>query len=608
MLFDLFALADFAAGIGAAPANPFAEQEGYQDLQYHEEVKNTVGTSVRSLYKREADTLSYYSDETVEIYIYGYCFPRSTSNFFEEHKRLTARQLAFGYTRLQHHLLKEIKGSFSLLVYDKKEEQLHLFTDPLNVRPMYYYQHETKLVVSTSLSTIMQYMKAANQPVKVDGASVLEYYLFEYILDDETYIQSVRTMPPGGWLSFGEEGLEVRQYWNAFEELNKFEITYSEDESVEKLESILKHNLTLYLSGNRPTAIALTGGYDSRTNLALLGEKAKKYQFYSYGIEDTYDLEIPKKIAQAMGLNFRPIYLSKDYKKAFSGNARQAISLGDGIAEANRANYLYAFKELADEYDSILTGLFGSELIKHPTSVGNFIDANMKSLLNSDDPDTELQQMLSRVVQEGYIKQDMLLTNRAKLEERVLNNPYIVNNHKLPVKYFYFLLMVGVRKYFMKEMKVERPYVENLHPFLDIEFVETLLQTPFPWVYHWTGGKNLVKSIQTHRFYVSLIHKNQPKLSGILSTHGYKPRYLLHKATLPLMSLQYWYYKNKIKSKSSFRSLEPVWDYFTQYPVNGKYEPIFNNKQLQAVRNTDSKNSIKLSSLQHWFSTNRVKL
>ena len=605
MLIDFFALVDFSEEFDT-PASPFAKQEGYQAIQYHEEVKESPHVSIQSLYKRQPDALSHFENDEVAVYIYGYCFPRTDSTFYREHKRLTAEQLAQAYLSLQQRMLKEVKGSFSILIYDKKREQVEVFTDPLNVRPAFYHQVGKRFVVSTSLSSILQYLKSTDQPVKIDEVSVLEYYLFEYILGDQTYIRSVRSMPAGGRICCNEAGIQVQQYWNPFEDLSDFTVRYEEDEAINKLEEILKYNLNLYLSGNRPTAIALTGGYDSRTNLALLGDKAKDYLFYSYGVKDTYDLAIPQKIAKEMGLKFKPIFMGKSYKESFSDNARQAIALGDGIAEANRANYLYAFEQLGNEYDSILTGLFGSELIKHPTSVGNFIDSNMKRLLNSDDPEQELQQILSEVVQEGYIKQDMLLKNRAELEERVLTNPYVVNKHKLSVKFFYFLLMVGVRKYFMKEIKVERPYVENLHPFLDIEFVETLLKTPFPWVYHWSGEKNLVKSIQTHRFYVSLIHKNQPKLSAILSTHGYKPRYLLSRATMPLMSLQYWYYKDKIKAKGSFRSLEPIWQYFSEYPVNGKYESMFNNKQLKAARSRDSKNNIKLSSLQHWLSTNNL--
>ena len=605
MLIDFFALADFSGKKGTTE-DPFSGQEEYQSIEYKEEVRETASVSVRSLYKRKPDDLSFFEDEGMAVYIYGYCFPRSDNSFFKEHKRLTAEQISQAYVSLQQHMLKQIKGSFSLLIYDKKKEQVQVFTDQFNVRPCYYHLKDKRLVVSTSLSAIVNHLKQTGQPVEVDEASVLEYYLFEYILGDQTYIRSVRQLSAGGWISAGESGTDIHKYWNPFQDLSDFKIKYKEDEAVQKLEDILKHNLDLYLSGNRPTAIALTGGYDSRTNLALLGDKAKDYLFYSYGIKGTYDLEIPQRIAGSIGLRFKPIYLDQTYKEKFSGHAGEAIAMGDGIAEASRANYLFAFRQLAPEYDSILTGLFGSELIKHPTSVGNFIDSNIKRLLNSHNPGHELQLLLSEVVQKGFIKQDMLLKNRAELEERVLGNPFVVNKYQTAQKYFFFLLMVGVRKYFMKEIKVERLYVENLHPFLDIEFVETLLSTPFPWVYHWSGEKDLVKSIQTHRFYVSLIHKNKPQLSGILSTHGYKPRYLLNRATYPLMSLQYWYYRKKIKAKGSFNSLEPVWHYFQQYPVKENYDSFFNNKRILAERKRDSKNSIKLSSLQHWLLKNKV--
>ena len=608
MLFDLFALVDFSMEIKDA-VDPFARQEVYKKLTYHKRLSEHPHASIVSLYKREPDALSFFEDERVEVYIFGYCFPRMDSHLFKEQKRLTASQLAFAYREQHQHMLKQLKGSFSVLILDKEKRQLQLFTDPLNVRPAYYYQKGSRLAVSTSQSAIVQYMQSMGEEPEIDEVSVMEYYLFEYGLGHQTYIRSVSCMPPGGWLSFTkEEGRKERQYWNAFEDLKNFKIEYKEEEGLDKLEEVLKHNIDLYLSGGRPTAVALTGGFDSRTNLALLGDRAKDFLFYSYGIADTYDMTIPQEIAQKTGLRYKPIYLHRKYQEQYSRNARQAIGMGDGIAEANRANYLYAFRELGKEYDSILTGLFGSELIKHPTSVGNFINQRSKRLLNSQQPAEEWKKIIEEAKSDGFIQPEMLKKHGAELEERVLNNPYLMNDHPMQVKYFYFLLMVGVRKYFMKEIKVERPYVENLHPFLDIEFVEMLLKTPFPWVYHWTGKKDLVKSLQTHRLYVSLIHRNRPELTNILSTHGYKPRYLLHNATLPLMSLQYWYYKDRIKAKSSFKSLEPVWKYFREQPVNGKYQRLIDNHQLRALRDQDTKNNIKLSSLQHWFAANEITL
>ena len=601
MLFDLIAFVDLEN-----PAtwydSPFAALDHYASLSYHRQESRSDYAQVISLHKHENDSHSVFQSDTLEVYVFGYCFTRLESKRFSEKGRLSAERVGQCYREWGSDFLHEIKGSFTILMLEKASRRVHVFTDPLNVKPMYYYQKGSRLVVSTALNALVHHRQTQSLPIAINYPAIIEYYLFEYTLNDDTYIRSIQTMPAGGWLYFSSEGLKVKPYWNAFERLNTFTVAYNSKSAVEVLESVLKKNLDLYLFDPSRTAVALTGGYDSRTNLALLGEAAKECQLYSYGIADTYDLSIPRQIAQALQLNYRSIPLDEQYLRDFNENARLAIDLGDGIAEANRGNYLYAFKKLGQDYDYILTGLFGSELIKHPTSVGNFINQATKTLLETHNAEPHLDAMLEKAITEGYLDADMLREYGDEVKQRALANPYLVNDHPLALKYFYFLLMVGIRKYFMKEIKVERPFVENLHPFFDLEFIETLLQTPFPWIHHWAGKKDLIKSIETHKLYVAIIQRNQPKLANILSTHGYTPRYLLHKLSLPLVSLQYLYYKDKIRAKGSFKSSAPVWEYMKRQPPSARTHGIIHPEKLQRGA-ADTKNVIKLASLQQWLDT-----
>ena len=600
MLFDFIAFVDTQDPKDSQNSNPFTSLEHYASLSYHLQESSTEHTQVISLQKHPNESESVFRDDTLEVYIFGYCFTRLRSERFPEKGRLDAERIAQCYRMWGAEFIHEIKGSFAMLVLDKSTHQYQVFTDPLNVKPVYYYQEGTQLVISTALSALLHHRQQASLPVELNYPAIIEYYLFEYTLNDDTYIQSVQTLPAGGWLRFSSEGLTITPYWNAFEQLNNFRVAYQGKAAIDQLETVLKQNLELYLFDPARTAIALTGGYDSRTNLALLGDKARECLLYSYGIAETYDLSIPQRIAEHLGLTYQPIHLDKSYLDEFDENARLAISLGDGIAEANRGNYLYAFKRVGQDNDYILTGLFGSELIKHPTSVGNFINQATKQLLEADDPASQVDMMLEKAATDGYLDVDMVRKYGDEVKQRVLANPYIVNDHPLPIKYFYYLLMVGIRKYFMKEIKVERPFVENLHPFFDLEFIETLLQTPFPWIHHWAGKKNLIKSIETHKFYVALIQRNQPILANILSTHAYTPRYLLNKLSLPIVTLQYLYYKEKIRAKGSFKSSEPVWEYLKQHPPSDHSYGIINPEKLQRGA-TDSKNVIKLASLQQWL-------
>ena len=604
MLFDFIAFIDPTKNSSDEPpaqeSNPFAALEPYASLSYHPQESRSQHAQVISLHKHPNESESVFGDGTLEVYIFGYCFTRLRSERFPEKGRLDAERIAQCYRDWGTEFIREIKGSFAILLLDKSARQSYVFTDPLNVKPVYYYQEGTQLVVSSALSALLHHRQENGLPTELNHPAIIEYYLFEYPLNDDTYLQSVQTVPAGGQLRYSSEGPEVTTYWNAFEELNNFTIARRGKDAVDTLETLLKRNLELYMFAPKQTAVALTGGYDSRTNLALLGDKARESLLYSYGIADTYDLSIPQQIARRLNLNYRPIPLDENYRLDFNENARLAIGLGDGIAEANRGNYLYAFKRIGQEYDYILTGLFGSELIKHPTSVGNFINQETKQLLETDDAESHLDAMLERAATEGYLDAGMVRKHGDAVKQRVLSNPYIVNDHSLPIKYFYYLLMVGIRKYFMKEIKVERPFVENLHPFFDLEFIETLLQTPFPWIHHWAGKKDLIRSVETHKFYVTIIERNQPKLADLLSTHGYTPRYLLSRFSLPLVTLQYLYYKNKIRAKGSFKSRTPVWEYLEKYPPSDHTYGIIRPDALQRTA-ADAKNVIKLASLQQWL-------
>ena len=52
-----------------------------------------------------------------------------------------------------------------------------------------------------------------------------------------------------------------------------------------------------YYKSDLNTSIALTGGYDSRTNLAF-ANKSKKFSTYTYGIKGCRDLNIASQISR----------------------------------------------------------------------------------------------------------------------------------------------------------------------------------------------------------------------------------------------------------------------------------------------------------------------
>ena len=581
----------------------FDKRKEYQELVYSTKFIDIVNGRLIALSKNEKDgSVLDHNDYTV--FIYGYCFTRLEGEI-KEKKRLFAKEILDIFLDKGKEITSLIKGSYSILIYNKKLNSLNLFTDELNLRNVYYADIDDKLILSSSLSAFKAYSEIEFS--KVNLKSVIEYSLFDFDLNNETFIEKVKTVPPGHHLSYYEGILKVNQYWNIFKEFESVKPVLKSEEAINKVDRLLKDNLSLYLSGSDGTAFALTGGYDSRTNLALLNGKFDNGYYFSYGREENYDIKVARMVADKLKLNYNPFILENNFEDTFDKNAIRAIDFGDGIAEMNRANYVYVFKKMSKQFNYILTGLFGSELIKRPTSLGGYINKNVKSVLLSQNISKTFEEIITDAKKKAFISPELIEKYKDEIYLNLEKNPYLNNDYKGALKFFFYTTGKGILKYFMKEIKVERPYITNLHPYLDIEFIYLLMKTPFPWLYNWDTRKSQWENLKIHKFYALLINRNNKKLANIISTHAYKPKYLLRKIYLPLLIVQYFYYRRKIKKIGDFTNKKLIWNFYKHRRELLDLDSVFNNNLIKQNYKKHIMEFSKLVSLQVWLKKNNLK-
>jgi asparagine synthetase B (glutamine-hydrolysing) len=545
-------------------------------------------------------------DDEFLILIFGYCFTRFGDNN-SKIMRLQAKDIPAIYKKHGKDIVKQIKGSYAVIIYNFRIGSLDIFTDELNLRTVHYAQTEDKLFISNSVSSFVNYSRTNFSTINTKA--ILEYALFDFVLTDETFIKNVHTIPPAAQLKYFDNQVKISRYWDIFNVFKNSKPELPKAAAYKEINQLLKKNLDAYLSEPEKTAFALTGGYDSRTNLALLNGKHASGYYYSYGVKGSYDIKFAQKVARKLKLNFHPFILDNRFADNFPENALTAINIGDGMVEMSRANYIYAFKNLATDFDYILTGLFGSELIKRPTSLGGYIDKNIHALLFSDNIDETYQGIIEKALDNGCINKELLKVYEKDILNDLKSNPYINNKYSDAKKYFFYMVGWGMRKYFMKEIKAERLFVENLHPYMDIEFIELLLKTPFPWIYNWGRKKNLLDNLKIHKFYAQLMQMNNKKLTNIPTTHAYKPKYLLNKMYLPLLIAQYAFLRRKIKKAGIFNNTELMRKFYAQRKNDlDEYNILFHNDKITADFPRGIKEFNKLISLQIWMKENKLHL
>jgi hypothetical protein len=291
--------------------------------------------------------------------------------------------------------------------------------------------------------------------------------------------------------------------------------------------------------------------------------------------------------------------LDQDFEKNFDQNVTLSLSLSQGTALFTQANIPYIYQNFFKTKTSIFTGLFGSELIKFPSGRGLFVDEPMFELLFSKEPAKVIEKFLEGLPEE-YSEKLKNKDLRNNIINSILNHPVINNNYDPSQKFFYYLLIIGARKYFAKEIGMERPFIDNLHPFWDVNFIKLLIKTPYSWVhFSWSDKKRFYVNLKLHQLYARLIFRNNRKLSFFITSHATRPIFLISYCFLPFVLIDYYLYRKWIKSQTRSYPQSIIESYIKKVGFTDKIETIPNDF-------SSTKNMYKAISLNLWISKNKL--
>jgi hypothetical protein len=596
-----------------------------QDLPPVFETVSTPFTSAVGLYRHGPELAPVYTTTDHFVAIMGYAIYRSDTPGAQLHKGpLTAQHLLEAYLNHGSDLPSLLRGSFIACIQDLRSGEVFFVTDPLNIRQWYHYQLPNgTLAVSSQLGALTSLMRAHDLTPRLSQTALVSYILLEYPLGERTMVEGVEAFPPGAISRFNPKSSSLihTRYYSVASNLLVERAQFSERDGVELLDETLQHTIKAYVSDWKRTAVALTGGYDSRTVMAAIGpERARKQQTYSYGHYGSFDLEIPQRIADKLRLNYKQIHLDETFYENYTDYASRAVAFGDGIGEFTRANYPFAFEHLP-QHEFILTGLFGSEFIKPITSEGSFVNRLSRNMLDAaqagNGDQSAWMPLLDAAIAEaqakGLVRPEVFHNAKDALSHDLAALPSLGKEIQgAPQRLFHFLSTEGTRQYFMKEIKVERAYVQNLHPFFDIQWLEALVKTPFTWLHQYVQTKDLLASLRTHRVYGALISKRWPALARQLSTHGYRPSHLRSPLFYPLIALEYRQNKKRIFEASGYKLQSPtekahkaLAEQFHGYEA---FEAVFNNEAIAGAAATDFKTFTKLASLQAYMAMHGIEV
>ena len=165
--------------------------------------------------------------------------------------------------------LERLNGMFGLALWDADRRRLFCARDRLGVKPFYYqydgrrfaFASEARALVLTQPSRIQPHLPAVRDLLALDWVDH----------ESRTFFEGVHQLPPGHWLSVGEEGFRIERWWGLDPDARA---VGSSAELTEQFAEAFTDSVRLRLRADVEVGSCLSGGLDSSAVVTTAGRLA----------------------------------------------------------------------------------------------------------------------------------------------------------------------------------------------------------------------------------------------------------------------------------------------------------------------------------------------
>ncbi|MBP7975573.1 MAG: hypothetical protein KA122_01960 [Verrucomicrobia bacterium] len=258
--------------------------------------------------------------------------------------------------------IENLNGNFVILLFDRPRRELHLVTDRWGLLPAFRLEGELAGRIFSSHPDVLA--DAAGEGQNWDQVSFAEFILTGRLTAPYTYYRHIKALPVGSTttLTFGENGGSEARTRCYFQPGKAGVVSASVEEVAERFAAAFRDSVTkrtLPLLGR--TAIALSGGLDSRTVLCAAPDRAGLVAFTCYD-EENREFRIAREIARRAGVAFVPLKRHFDY---YADHAAAGVRISAGMG-CIASNHFLGFRDQLREMggDNLLTGCYCDYIFK----------------------------------------------------------------------------------------------------------------------------------------------------------------------------------------------------------------------------------------------------
>ena len=186
----------------------------------------------------------------------------------------------------------QFQGEFAVAVYEEKQRCLHLFTDHLSTKSIFYLVDREGFFFSSEKKSILA---ACASAVSLDPLGLLQIVAMHHNLHDRTTISEIKRLTPASHLRFENGQVLIRRYRRlGFHDGLR---GASNVQLAEAWAEILARSVRMRIRGKKRLMLFLSGGLDSRAVACAFPRKLRPIFARTHGYKDSMEVRCASKIA-----------------------------------------------------------------------------------------------------------------------------------------------------------------------------------------------------------------------------------------------------------------------------------------------------------------------
>lgn len=245
----------------------------------------------------------YYSDDRKKIIIFNgeiYNFRELAKEYNIDMKTTSDTELLIElYIKIGKKCLTKLNGIFAFIIYDIETKQIFAARDRLGVKPLYIYQKNNDIVLSSEINAILKLFNCND----IDEFGFRQYRKLRTFFNGRTLYSNIKMFQAG---SYYENGT-FHKYWEFPDTKNSLPPT--DEELYNLIDSSIKYRLV----SDVPVGSYLSGGLDS----TIVAGLSKTEHTWTVGSKSNNEFEYSKLAAKKFqSFHHEVLYENSDFLSA----------------------------------------------------------------------------------------------------------------------------------------------------------------------------------------------------------------------------------------------------------------------------------------------------